>query len=229
MTAEFDTLDRVLARRHSCRGFRPDPVPQPVIEKIAAAAQRVPSWCNAQPWHLTVVSGPELERMRDALTAEVARAPETPDIDFPNGYSGIYRRRRSVCGWQLYSAVGVARGNREGARAQMMQNFRFFEAPHVAIVTSPAELGPYGAVDCGGYVTVFTLAAEALGVASIPQAAIAPYAPFLRAHLGLPEDRLVVCAISFGYEDPDHPANGFRTERAGLAETLTWVGQTEKA
>ena len=34
----------------------------------------------------------------------------------------------------------------------------------------------------------------------------------------LPEDRDVLCAISFGYPDTDHPANSFRTERAELGD-----------
>ncbi|MBM4569517.1 nitroreductase, partial [Rhodococcus hoagii] len=98
-----------------------------------------------------------------------------------------------------------------------------FGAPHVAIVTTDAALGVYGAVDCGLYVNTFLLAAQSLGVASIPQAALAGSAPYLRSFLDLPEDRKVVCAISFGYADESHPANGFRTTRADIASVATWV------
>ncbi len=220
--SDYDTLLGLLKTRHSCRGFRPDPVPRERIKAVLTAAQRVPSWCNAQPWQVIVTGGEETERLRAGLLAEVDSAPETPDFPFPDAYVGVYRERRSDCGWQLYGAVGVERGDRAGATAQMRRNFAFFGAPHVAIVTSPASLGVYGAVDCGGYVTAFTLAAQALGIATIPQAAIAPYAPFLRRHFGLPEHRLVVCAISFGFADPDHPANAFRTERATLEAAVDW-------
>jgi len=47
----------------------------------------------------------------------------------------------------------------------------------------------------------------------------------LRENLPIPADRLVVCGISFGYEDKAHPANGFRTERAALAEVVTLVDE----
>ena len=77
-------------------------------------------------------------------------------------------------------------------------------------------------MDCGGFVTAFTLAAQALGIASVPQAAIAPYAPFIRDHFDLTGDRMILCAISFGYADEDHPANAFRTTRAPLGEILDW-------
>jgi nitroreductase len=103
-----------------------------------------------------------------------------------------------------------------------MENFRFFGAPHVALITSPAELGAYGAVDCGGYVSVFLLAAQSLGLAAIPQAALAGYSPWLRAYFSLPQGRHVVCGISFGYADADHPANTFRTERAPLDQVVQW-------
>jgi nitroreductase len=224
MTDRYDTLAALLADRHSCRGFLPDPVPRADIERIVAAARRVPSWCNAQPWQVVVTSGAETDRFRAALKAEVAQGAPKPDLPFPEGYSGVYRDRRSACGWQLYEAVGVEKGDRAGSAAQMMRNFDLFDAPHVAIVSSPTELGPYGAMDCGGFVAAFTLAAQALGVASIAQAAVASYAPFLHRHFGIGDDRLILCAISFGRADEAHPANGFRTARAGLGEIVDWRG-----
>ena len=66
----------------------------------------------------------------------------------------------------------------------------------------------------------FCLAAQALGVATIAQAAVANHAPVIREVLSVPQDRLILCAITFGYEDPDNPANNFRTERADVAEIL---------
>jgi nitroreductase len=106
----------------------------------------------------------------------------------------------------------------------MMENFRFFGAPHIALVKTEADLGPYGLLDCGAFVTAFTLAAEALGVASIPQAAVAAYAPFLHDRFAIPDSRDIVCAISFGYSSSDtaHPANRFRTDRAAVTDVLDW-------
>ncbi len=49
------------------------------------------------------------------------------------------------------------------------------------------------------------------------------YSDGVRELLALPEDRLVVCAVSFGYADPDHPANAFRTERAGVDDVVRIV------
>jgi nitroreductase len=224
MTLQYDDLDGLFAQRHSCRAFRPDPVADDTVAKIVTTARRAPSWCNAQPWHMIVTRGDETDRFRAALQAEVTTGTPKPDLPFPGTYSGAYQERRRTCGWQLYDAVGVEKGDRAGSAKQMMQNYALFGAPHVAILTSPTELGPYGAMDCGGFVTAFTLTAQALGVASIAQAAVAAYAPFLHRYFDIPEDRLVLCAISFGYADTDHPANAFRTERAELTDIIDWRG-----
>ena len=59
--------------------------------------------------------------------------------------------------------MGVARGDREGYRRQELRNFQLFDAPHVAVISTDAALGEYGAIDCGGYVATFLLAAQANG------------------------------------------------------------------
>jgi len=47
----------------------------------------------------------------------------------------------------------------------------------------------------------------------------------VREALGLPPERRIVCGISFGYADQDHPANQFRTTRADSATAVTLVNQ----
>lgn len=198
------------------------PVAHSDIEKIVEAAQRVPSWCNAQPWQLILCEGAQTKILAAALTAAAKEGLQAPEIPFPESYSGKYKHRRSTCGWQLYEAVGVAKGDRAASRQQMLQNYRFFNAPQVAILTIPKELGAYAALDAGAFVTAFTLAAQALGIATIAQAAIAGMAPILRENLQIEADRDILCAVSFGYEDKHHPANAFRTKRAGVHEVLRW-------
>ncbi len=220
---EAAVLETLLAERWSCRAFLDQSVPKATIERLLVMAQRTPSWCNTQPWQVVVTSGEATRQLATALYEHaVSGAPDTPDIPFPPGYTGAYLDRRRTCGFQLYGALGIERGDRARATAQARENFRFFGAPHFALVTTDRALGPYGMLDCGGYVSTFLLAAEALGLGAIPQAAVAAYSPWLRTYLELPEDRSVVCGISFGYADRAHPANGFRTERAGLDEAVQW-------
>ncbi|MFE2997117.1 nitroreductase [Nocardia sp. NPDC059246] len=217
-------LARLLEGRRSCRGFLPDPVSRETITRVLELARRSPSWCNTQPWHVLVTEGEGTEKFRAALSAHAASAELTPDFPFPAQYVGEYRERRRECGFQLYESVGIAKGDRQASAQQAAKNFELFGAPHAAIITTEADLGVYGAVDCGLYVQTFLLAAQGLGLGAIPQAALAAYAPFIRQHFGLPDNRLIICGVSFGWPDHDHPANGFRTRRAAVEETVTWVG-----
>ena len=50
METDIDVLERLLATRHSCRGFRPHPVAKGTIDRIVSVAQKSASWCNTQPW-----------------------------------------------------------------------------------------------------------------------------------------------------------------------------------
>jgi len=223
MSQELDAFAQLLGQRYSCRGFLPRPVERATIERLLEVAQRTPSWCNAQPWQVHVTSGAATERFRAALLAFASSHQAEPEYPFPREYRGVYLERRRECGFQLYEAVGVARGDRAASAKQAMENFRLFGAPHALVVTTDEALGIYGVLDCGAWVNNFMLAASAAGVACIAQAALAAHPKLLREFFDLGEDRRVVCGMSFGYEDPQHPANRFRTRRAPLGEVARWV------
>jgi nitroreductase len=214
---------QLLADRYSCRGFLPREVGRETMARILEMARRTPSWCNAQPWQAHITRGEATDRLRAALLAGVPASKAEPEYPFPREYRGVYLERRRACGFQLYEAVGVARGDREAAAKQAMENYRLFGAPHAMVVTSDEALGVYGVLDCGAWVNNFMLAARSLGVASIAQAALATHPRILREFFGIGEDRRIVCGMSFGYEDLQHPANKFRTRRAPEAEVVTWV------
>lgn len=52
----------LIAARVSCRGYRPDPVPEADILRILEAARLAPSACNRQPWRFAVVCNPAARR-----------------------------------------------------------------------------------------------------------------------------------------------------------------------
>ncbi|MCV2891538.1 nitroreductase [Lentibacter sp. XHP0401] len=222
MTAEHTALDSILKARHSCRAYLDTPVPRELIKQAVATAARAPSWCNAQPWHLLITEASETARLGKALHTHAQTSPMQPDLPWPESYSGAYKARRFDCGMQLYDAASIERDDKPARTAQMLENFNFFGAPHMALVSSPHELGAYGALDCGGFVTAFCAALTSLGLGSIPQAAPAGYAPFLREYFALPDDRLILCAVSFGYSDTKAPINSFRTPRAALSDLVDW-------
>ena len=214
------TLERILDERYSCRGFTSEPVPEETIEQILRMAQRTASWCNSQAWQVDLVTGDATAAFSTHLTEHVLANDMRSDFPAPERYDGVYGDRRRASGYGLYTALGIERSDQEARLRQMLENYRFFGAPHVAIITSDAGLGTYGAVDCGGYVSTFLAAATSLGVATCAQAAIALYSDAVREHLSIPADRLIVCGIAFRYADENHPANTFRAERADLGDVV---------
>jgi nitroreductase len=229
--ADSQVLGGLLAQRFSCRAYRSDPVPRPVIERMLSIAQLSPSWCNSQPWQVILTEGKGTDRLREALFAhamEDARSNNgapvlKPDFPFPTAYRGVYKERQREVGWQLYESVGIAYGDRVASAQQAMKNFRLFDAPHMLLITSERDLGTYGAIDCGVYLSSLLLAAQSLGIASIPQAALASYAPFMHSYFGIPENRMIVAGVSFGYADEKHSSNSFRSRRAPLNESVQFI------
>ena len=217
-------FERVIRDRYSCRRYRAEQVDAQTIRRILDVSRQTPSWCNTQPWHVLIVSGKAIEEFRNQFYehATLGATPK-PDFAFPLRYEGIYRERRKVCGVQLYQALGIGREDRTAAAEQSLENFRFFGAPHVALLTTEEDLGVYGAIDCGLYVSNFMLAAQNFGVASIAQAALASYPDFIRGYFDLPPQRKFVCGISFGYAVANHAINVYRTDRSAIEQLVTWV------
>jgi nitroreductase len=219
-------VEELLRERYSCRAFQPDPVPRPIIDRILTAAQRTASWCNSQPWQVVIASGAARERFRKLIYAEEASGAENGyDFTPPREYTGIYLERRRESGFQLYNTLGIARGDKAAYAKQALENYNFFGAPHVAIIHTDEALGIYGAIDCGAYVGSFMLAAQALGLGAIAQAALARRSGLIRRHFKLGDDRRVVCGISFGFPDRDNKINSYRTSRAGIADAVTFVDE----
>jgi len=222
--APIDVLDTLLRERYSVRAFKPEPVPRATIDRVLSAAQRTASWCNSQPWQVVIASGEAKEKFRKAIYAEASSgAPQDGDFEFPRQYLGVYLERRRESGFQLYNTLGIA-----AAIGRLMPGRRWritisSAAPHVAVIHTDEALGIYGAIDCGAYVGNFMLAAQAAGLGTIPQAALARHSGMIRRHFAIPDDRRVVCGISFGFADHAHKINSYRTSRASVAETVRFV------
>ena len=59
----MDVYQAVESRR-AVRGFTDEPVSCEVLERVLTAAGRAPSGSNLQPWHIYVVTGEPLKRLR---------------------------------------------------------------------------------------------------------------------------------------------------------------------
>jgi nitroreductase len=217
-------VEDLLNERYSVRAFLPKPVPRDVIDRMLTAAQRTASWCNSQPWEVLIASGGAKERFRKEIyAAAMSGAEQGHDFTPPREYLGAYLERRRESGFQLYNTLGIPKGDKVAYAKQALENYNFFGAPHVAIIHTDEPLGIYGAIDCGAYVGNFMLAAQAIGLGTIAQAALARHSALIRRHFGLPDDRRIVCGISFGYADHGALVNSYRTSRASVADTVRFA------
>jgi nitroreductase len=213
-----------LATRRSIRGFRPDPLPRPMIERILAAASRAPSGSNIQPWHVRVTQGAEKARLSAALRAahDAGAAPPREYEYYPRRWREPYQARRRKVGFGLYELAGVARGDMAAGHAQRARNFDFFGAPVGLFFTIDRDLEQGSWLDYGLFLQSVMLAARGLGLDTCPQAAFCEHHDVVRRVLGLRDDQVLVCGMSLGFEDPGEPTNALVTERAPLADFVTF-------
>jgi nitroreductase len=197
--AAAQTLADLIDRRHSCRAFLPEEVPEQVLREVFTVAQGSASWCNTQPWQVHVTRGAATRQLSQALLSRAAAPSLAPDLPMPDQYNGVYDVRRKESGYALYCSLGIDRGDKVARSRQAMENFRFFGAPHAAIITSDRDLG------------------------AVAHAAVAMYSDVVREQLALPDDRVVVCAVALGFADTAHPANDFRTSRAAVDRAVEFV------
>ena len=57
---DYDALMEIIEGTRSIRRFKPDPIPDELVDKLIEAARRAPSGFNMQPWEFVVVRDPEL-------------------------------------------------------------------------------------------------------------------------------------------------------------------------
>ena len=216
-----EAVDRVMSTRRSVRAFLPEKVSDRTIDEILQVAARAPSGTNTQPWRVHVLKGGALGRLVDAVctafeAADGAHAPEY--AYYPPEFFEPYLGRRRKVGWDLYSLIGITKGDGVRMKAQHRKNFEFFGAPVGLMFTIDRRLGQGSWLDYGMFLQNVMLAAEARGLATCPQAAWIDYHRIIGEQLQLPPNEQVVCGMALGYADPEAPENSLVSQRAALSE-----------
>jgi nitroreductase len=216
-------LDKTIRERRSVRGYFSDrPVPREVLREALDLAQWAPSNCNVQPWRVFIASGPARDRLRTALMDAVTGGT-TPSADDPvDEFKDDYRRLQVDCAVAMYREMGIERGDGAGRFRALMRNFELFDAPHVGIVCMERQFGLGVALDVGMYVQSLMLALWARGVATCAQASLRMYPEIVRQELGIPDNLRILCGLSFGYEDPNVPANRTRQTREPIEANVVF-------
>ena len=222
MTERASIFDEVVASRRSLRAYLPQPADAQTLETVFSVAQHAPSNCNTQPWIVHVASGASLQALKDEMSTRFMAGDMSMDFPYDGTYEGVYKERQYGSAQALYDAVNIERSDKAARHQQFMRNFTFFDAPHVAFLFLPEPFGLREAADLGMYAQTLMLALTAHGMGSCPQTALSFQANFIRAQLGIDASNKLVFGLSFGYPDPDAPANTCATDRAALADTVTF-------
>lgn len=218
-------LTTALRERHSCREFLPAvPTRESVLRAVGSAAT-APSSKNGQPWKLHVALGESVDRIRTALCdAFDAGVGMAPDYRYsPAEMPPEMLERARACGISLFVHKGIGRDDKDKRRNHDRENFRLFGAPALAVLTLPrvAEKGTF--VDGGLFLGQFLLALRGEGFEATPTYSVVGYADILRKEMGIPPDRIVVCAVPFGQEDSAAQVNAFRTTRELPESIISWA------
>jgi nitroreductase len=208
---ELPELYDALMTTRAMRRFRPDPVPDEVVEAILQAGVQAPSGGNIQPYQFLVVTDPAL---RAALGAVYLRAWEryepavaaiTPP--FADQEAEAAHRRN----WQASDDLARTIGDVPvhvlvlGARISMV----------VHDDEGPMEVGPvYASI----YPAVqnLVLAARAFGLGTVLTTVFRVYEDEVRELLGIPERFEVLALLPMG-----HPTGRFGVARRRPASALT--------
>ncbi len=221
---EFEALVRT---RRSIRGYLDKPVPRRVIEELIDVAKGAPSSMNSQPWHVHVLTGEPLDRVRQRNTEMMqAGAQAKRDILTHGPYEGVHRQRQVDIAKKLFEAMDIARDDKERRQDWVMRGFRQFDAPVSLVLTYDRTLDP-GATchfDLGALSYGIVLAAWDRGLGTVVNGQGIMRSDIVREIAGIPDDEVIMTCIAMGYPDDSFSANAVRSVREPNDRFVRYVG-----
>jgi len=226
-------FDDVITGRRSIRGFKKKPVPREVVEEVIALANRAPSSMNTQPWHLHVLTGEPLERVRRGNTERMlAGHPVTREIEDHGKYEGVHRDRQVEIAIQLFEAMGIERHDKEKRQDWVLRGFRQFDAPVSIVVCYDRDLEPGGTIahfDLGAVTFGLVLAAWSRGLGCVINGQGIMQSPVVREVAQIPDDQVILTCVAMGWPDDDFAANAVVSRRRTAEQVARFVGWEEPA
>jgi nitroreductase len=217
-------VSQAIADRRSVRAFLGTPVDIALITDIVERAARAATGGNLQPWHIDIVHGDSMAKLKAIMIETLGKGPgsERAEYDiYPKVLPTLYKDRRFAVGEELYARLGIPREDKMGRMMWFARNFQFFGAPVALFCTVDRNMGPPQWSDLGMYLQNVMLLCVEAGLATCAQECWAVYPETIRTFLGTPEERMLFTGMSIGYEDTSDAANTVRTSRAPTNEWLT--------
>ncbi|HDY96127.1 hypothetical protein LCGC14_0449670 [marine sediment metagenome] len=221
-------LKQAMQERRSIRGFKKEPVSRALLEEIVALANRAPSSMNTQPWHLHVLTGDPLEKVREGNSTRMLQGvPPVREISDHGAYAGIHRDRQVGIAKQLFAAMGIEREDKERRQDWVMRGFRQFDAPVSIVVCFDKSLDDNGTIahfDLGAVTYGLVLAAWSKGLGCVINGQGIMQSPVVREHAQIPDDQVIMTCVAMGWPDEDFSANAVVSTRRPVEEVTRFVG-----
>lgn len=221
-----------IKKRKSTRAFLDKQVYPHIVVKILEQAKRSPSGDNHQPWDVAVLTG-EAKNSLCIKLEEAFRSGKKPEMDYEyypqnkksekdTKWFGRYKENRKACGLALYSQLGITKEMQAEKDDLYAKNYRAFDAPVMLLFFIDKELGKGSYVDYGIFLQSIMLLATENGLATCPQGSLSEYSDIVREELPQYKDKIVLCGMSMGYEDPSKPINNYKTLRQSINEMVKY-------
>jgi len=216
-------LVQALKNRRSVRGFKPDPIEPAVISDILALANRSPSFTNAQPWEVAVVTGKTRDALSKTLLAlATSNAESNPDLASPTSWPENIAARTKAHNINRFKHLGIGREDVEKRTQMRLKNYEFFDAPCALFVFKDEGCGEWSTMDIGGFTQSIALAAQAYGLGTCMQASLTYYPDAVKAALDIASTKKLLVGMSIGVPDFDAPLNAYHSTRIDLDEFVRW-------
>jgi nitroreductase len=208
--------------RQSIRAFTDQEVSDELIQRLLEKSARAASGGNVQPWKIFIINN---ETMINFLKfQEDWTDPETPAYDiYPENLTEPYKTSRYEVGAEMYSILDIDRDDKEGRFKQMLENFKFFEAPSAFFCFVDRQMGRPQWSDLGMFLQNFMLLAKEAGLDTCPQEAWAIKQESVTAFVKAPDELMLFCGMAIGYKDDEAKINKLRTQRRPFEDWATFV------
>ena len=212
-TSDLDVLERIIHTRRATRRFRPDAIPDGLLERLIDLARWAPSGYNLQPTHFVVVTDPRLKLSLHRACLSQRQILEAPAVVVITGDAAVASNhledvlrmeRKKGCITPEYEAVLRRTVPLAFGRGPVGLGW-LWKLLLVPIVRAVRPLPSLPAVQRRFWLAKQTmlcamnlmLAAEAAGLATVPMEGFDEGR--VRKALGIPRSQVVSVVIAVGY------------------------------
>ncbi len=210
-------VSKAVSERKSIRSFLDKKVSNELIKELLHKSARSPSGGNLQPWKIYVINNESMKKFLHFQ--EKWTKPETPAYDiYPPKLKEPYRTSRFELGEKMYELLEIPREDKDGRIAQVMKNFRFFDAPCAFFCFVDRQMGPPQWSDLGMFLQTFMLLAKEAGLDTCAQEAWSMKHDSVSEFVQADQEDILFCGMCIGYQDETQKVNSLNSDRRPLQD-----------